>query len=479
MPDFENNINRSKPSKLSRIYRFFCWCSGARLYLIERCPTEFNKYYGIGVIVLLTGVMASLSGGYAMFTVFNSLYLAAAFGALWGFLIFSLDWYIVSSIRKQHNPQKEFFAALPRLVLAILISVVISKPLEIKLFEKEIERQLLFVQEAKTAQYGLALDNNYAEIAKLENQNKELQDNLTKKEAYRNQLFSMVIAEAEGRSPTNRLGKGPVYREKKAELDRLDEELHRLSASTANQHNLNNQRIALLKQERDQQAKSANVVNRNADGFLARLDALGQLASDNPRVAFANWFIIILFIVIECSPVIVKLMSARGPYDELLESEEQEMSISIQKQLSSVERINDQQARFAYMLAQEKSKAFQEVELEYIMSQASAMREVNRLKVEKWLTNEKEKLELTVESNLQADQSFGVPTEEPALANSPTDNIADELPPNNKNSFDDLTSEGNATILAKNASDSVETSFKPDDLDSLIDTTLSKERGAV
>ena len=106
---------------------------------------------------------------------------------MFGFL---LDWYIVSSIRKQHNPKKEFIAALPRLILAILISVVISKPLEIKLFEKEIERQLLFVREAKTAEYNAALDNNYAEIEKLENQNKELQENLAKKEAYRNQLFS-------------------------------------------------------------------------------------------------------------------------------------------------------------------------------------------------------------------------------------------------------------------------------------------------
>ena len=77
MSDSHNNTTLSKPSKLSRIYKFFCWCSGARLYLIERCPTDYNKYYGIGVIVFLTGVMATLSGGYAMFTVFEDVWISA------------------------------------------------------------------------------------------------------------------------------------------------------------------------------------------------------------------------------------------------------------------------------------------------------------------------------------------------------------------------------------------------------------------
>ena len=192
--------------------------------------------------------------------------------------------------------------------------------------------RLLFVREAKTAEeYNAALDNNYAEIERLENQNKELQENLVK-EAYRNQaLFHGNCRSRRAKPHKPARERIAVYREKKVELDRLDEDLYRLKASTANQQEQNNQRIAMLKLERDEQAKSAGVVNRNADGFLARLDAIGQLAKENPRVAFANWFIIILFIVIECSPVIVKLMSGRGPYDELLEAEEQEMSLSIQK----------------------------------------------------------------------------------------------------------------------------------------------------
>ncbi|MDX9853919.1 MAG: DUF4407 domain-containing protein [Tenuifilaceae bacterium] len=475
MSDSHNNTTLSKPSKLSRIYKFFCWCSGARLYLIERCPTDYNKYYGIGVIVFLTGVMATLSGGYAMFTVFNSVYLALAFGLLWGFLIFSLDWYIVSSIRKQHNPKKEFIAALPRLILAILISVVISKPLEIKLFEKEIERQLLFVREAKTAEYNAALDNNYAEIEKLENQNKELQENLAKKEAYRNQLFSMVIAEAEGRSPTNQQGKGPVYREKKVELDRLDEDLYRLKASTANQQEQNNQRIAMLKLERDEQAKSAGVVNRNADGFLARLDAIGQLAKENPRVAFANWFIIILFIVIECSPVIVKLMSGRGPYDELLEAEEQEMSLSIQKQLISMEHINDQQARFAYQISMERSQEFHKVEQEYIVAQADAMREVNKLKLQKWLNDETGKL--TVANEFTDDEASTSLSEEQTTK---IEDATEESPAHeSQDVFDELINDKITNNGNDDDADSIETSFNPDDLDSLVDTTLRKGRGNV
>lgn len=36
----------------------------------------------------------------------------------------------------------------------------------------------------------------------------------------------------------------------------------------------------------------------------------------------ANLFIIALFIMLECAPILVKLIASRGPYDELLEIHE-------------------------------------------------------------------------------------------------------------------------------------------------------------
>ena len=127
---------------MKRIKHFFWLCSGANRPLLEKCPTEGSKYVGIGATIFFTGIFAALAGAYALYTVFGNYYVAVIFGLVWGLMIFNLDRYIVSSMRKEGNPAKEFYTALPRIVLALLISLVIAKPLEMKIFEKEIESWL-------------------------------------------------------------------------------------------------------------------------------------------------------------------------------------------------------------------------------------------------------------------------------------------------------------------------------------------------
>ena len=87
--------------------------------------------------------MAFIASSYRLFTVFDNSFLAMGFGIVWGLLIFNLDRFIVSTIRKRDCFSSEFFQATPRVILAIIIAIVISKPLQIKIFEKEINTVLL------------------------------------------------------------------------------------------------------------------------------------------------------------------------------------------------------------------------------------------------------------------------------------------------------------------------------------------------
>ena len=110
------------------------------------CSTDHNTYAGIGATIVLTAVLASLSGGYALWTVFQSSPYAISLGLLWGILIFNLDRYIVMSLHKSRGGFGAFFrqvaTASPRLLLALLIASVITVPLELKIFEREIIDQL-------------------------------------------------------------------------------------------------------------------------------------------------------------------------------------------------------------------------------------------------------------------------------------------------------------------------------------------------
>tara|TARA_R100001369_G_scaffold91677_1_gene133667 strand:- start:5179 stop:5631 length:453 start_codon:yes stop_codon:yes gene_type:complete len=126
------------------LQRFFIFCSGSDTAILDECsPGERTKYAGIGATVFFTAVMAAIAGSYALYTVFDNLFTAIFFGMIWGLLIFNLDRFIVSTIKKRNNFFDELIQASPRILLAVIIAIVISKPLEMKIFEKEINQVLL------------------------------------------------------------------------------------------------------------------------------------------------------------------------------------------------------------------------------------------------------------------------------------------------------------------------------------------------
>lgn len=384
-------------NKLNLLYRFFCWCSGARLYLLKECPTDYNKFFGIGIVIFLTGLMASLSGGYAFYTIFQNIVLAILFGVFWGVLIFFLDWYLVSSLKKQNNSRKELAMAFPRIILAIFLGVVISKPLELKLFEKEINKQLESSKHELSINYKDLVDEEFKEITNLEESNTSMNSQIQTKEKERDNLFNMTIAEAEGRSVTGRAGKGPVYDEKKAALKKIDKELETLKNRYLPLIDKNQQRIDALVAKRDSKLIRSNDVNEKSDGFLARLVAFGKLSNENTTIAIVGWFIVLLFISIESAPIFVKLISDRGAYDELLEAVEFEKKFAVRE---SINKVKEKATILAYQKEEQRLKY--EVALDNTRNSMDkilhAKKEIEDKKVDKWKQSEINKIEKDMNS---------------------------------------------------------------------------------
>jgi hypothetical protein len=92
------------------------WCAGADEYFLMKSPKQDRvKYAGIGGIVLCTGLLAAVSGGFAFHTIFgpkgdaidDSLIAStghmigvSVFAIVWGLIIFNLDRFIISSTGK-------------------------------------------------------------------------------------------------------------------------------------------------------------------------------------------------------------------------------------------------------------------------------------------------------------------------------------------------------------------------------------------
>lgn len=121
----------------------FLWiCAGADRKVLRQCPTDYAKYAGIGGTILFTALMAMLSGGYALYSVFYNGYYAFFFGVFWGLLIFNLDRFIVNTMYSDGKVTiswREFYSGLPRIIMAIFLGIVISTPLELKIFEDAID----------------------------------------------------------------------------------------------------------------------------------------------------------------------------------------------------------------------------------------------------------------------------------------------------------------------------------------------------
>ena len=301
--------------------RFFILCSGVDTDIVNGCSNgEQNKYAGIGATVFFTAIMAFIASSYALFTVFDNIYTAIFFGLVWGFLIFNLDRFIVSTIKKRDNFLDEFIQATPRIALAIIIAIVISKPLEIKIFQKEIETVLLKEKNAMalnnkkevTNYFKTDVDKNKAEID-------SLKSDITKKEKEVNDLYSVYITEAEGTAGTKKLGKGPVYKEKREKHDAALKQLDSLKTANAVKIKEKEAKAKTLQADLEKKVTETQPIIDGFDGLMARINALNKLPW------LPSFFIMLLFLAIETSPIIAKLLSPKGEYD--FKQEDAEMGI--------------------------------------------------------------------------------------------------------------------------------------------------------
>jgi hypothetical protein len=293
------------------------FCAGSSTDLLQECPnSEWIKHTAIGTAVFFTSVLAFLSSFFALHVVFGSVLLCLPLALLWALIILNLDRFIVSSFRKNGEPWKEFLQAVPRILLAAVIALVISKPLEMEIFRTEVRQALSEQKLAKVAsmedEHEKRLTSNDARVGTLKS---ELDRYFTLREQY----YREYICECDGTCGTGIQGRGSECKAKQAKYEafvvEFDREKLRIEASLAD---LKNERERLTA---DHGKAKAKVEEYFSFGFLARLNALQSLNS------LSSLFITLLFILIEVAPVLSKLLSPEGPYDNLIRMSENEYQL--------------------------------------------------------------------------------------------------------------------------------------------------------
>jgi hypothetical protein len=322
---------------MDRIFSFFIFCSGVDRALLAKTPTEQNKYAGIGATVFFTGIFAFVAAGYALFTVFHNVISAVFFGLIWGLMIFNLDRYIVGSMKKKGSIWRDLGMALPRVVLAVIISIVIAKPLELKIFESEIQSELITMQQENRKLHEdklrLRFEKDLKEVDdELATHNGTVKRLLTNKQT----MAAQALSEADGTGGSKIRNMGPIYKAKQNEAQNANAEYERIKAELTPKIALLETRKAEILKARD--AELAAMEKAALQGFASRLEALDRITSNSQAILIASIFIMLLFIAIETAPLFVKLISDRSPYDYVLDTLETDYEME-HKEYTSLKKL--------------------------------------------------------------------------------------------------------------------------------------------
>ncbi|MEJ5088601.1 DUF4407 domain-containing protein [Sphingobacterium faecium] len=344
---------------MNSINHFFLYCAGVHEETLKKYPQEHNKYVAIGATIFFTGLFAAMSGGYAMYFVFSGTYLdwllAIVFGIIWGLMIFNMDRYIVLSINKSKTGGFQFFQAFPRILLAILIGIVISRPLELKIFDKEIRENLkttyIANERAKTDSLNIIFNKKYAfelnQLKALTTERDSLDANIkADRQKLNYEIFGNKTTETSGV-----VGYGPYAKRKELELERSSVYLDSLRSKVSVKESVirDKQKVeGILNQKGLSNASLDSAVN--LAGFADRNSALGNLKiKANGKVDQATEnavnFIGLLFIFLECLPVFVKLLSGRDAYDRAIRNQriidEYEADASIDTEKAAIDHLKE------------------------------------------------------------------------------------------------------------------------------------------
>ena len=331
MKSKKTNLIKTTHHRMNWFQQFLVICSGSNVHILKKTPSEWNKFAGIGGIVLFTAVFATLSAGYAMFTIFDDIWASLGFAILWGLMIFNLDRYIVSSIKKTGTWWNQILMAIPRLILATFLGIIISKPLELKIFEKEVNKQLnTIIQRNKTKLQAEMNGRILQQSGPFDTEKKQIQ---AKTIAYQKSYDSAAVElEKEILGKQSSLTSGKVgygtNAKRKAELkEQRRQDLENYQKQIAPRLEYLDKEVSKVYTNIEKERDKTEIFEDQFNGFAARLQALDELGKNSAIIGVAAAFIMGLFITLEISPVLIKLISSVGPYDYLLEKTENDFRL--------------------------------------------------------------------------------------------------------------------------------------------------------
>lgn len=279
---------------LHKVTKFLCLLVGVKM-TDDYAGRERFWYAALACTLFIPVIMSFFSVSYMLQTAFKANLTIIVIGTLaMALIIFLLDRGFVVTMGQKKN----WGVALLRISIAIVLALFIAKPVEMAIFDQEIKQELA---DQKRNEFKKLTREKQAELDLIE---------VDRKENPVTQEMNRARAEYEQEVNTSiggrRAGHG-IEARKKEEYFKEQE-----SKNAQVQQKLD---IEVGRIEKEYAEKFKDLEENLSTGLGARTHALEMACKKYPAINFMHWIIFGFFMLIDISPILMKMMMPPSTYD--------------------------------------------------------------------------------------------------------------------------------------------------------------------
>ncbi|GAA5047808.1 hypothetical protein HNP84_000299 [Thermocatellispora tengchongensis] len=374
--------------------------------VLDQVPLERTRYTGLGGVVLGTAVMAGMSMWFALSQVLGGAnVLMVVPVVIWALIVLNLDRWLVSTVAGMW--QRRLLMLVPRLLVAVLLGSILAEPLVLRVFDTAIVQHVKDGrQDARDRLRARLVECNpqppatparadcggdsrllattpeamVAEMARMKRDLAALDKRIKTVNERHERLVDQATDECagrDGRGLSGKRGYGPLCK-------RLQQQANQVLATSgveqdkAKREELEDRIAAMNGTLADRQAGYQKAVQDAIDkrvaalpdpaqpvGMLERMRALDELTGDDAYLATGSWLLRLFLIMIDCLPLLVKLMGGTTAYDRMVAEENRRREAVHAKRVS--DEADDEIGELdllAHAKAERRRMRRQEIELE-------------------------------------------------------------------------------------------------------------------
>jgi hypothetical protein len=140
-PKRQKRVKRSREK--GSAWRRLAVLGGADATTLDEVPTETPRFVQMFFVIAGTALISAISMYFALTTGVRIVaWGAVPLAIVWALIIFNLDRFLTSTMRSTHSVWRLIGLAIPRVVMAAVIGIVVAEPLVLQIFHNDISREV-------------------------------------------------------------------------------------------------------------------------------------------------------------------------------------------------------------------------------------------------------------------------------------------------------------------------------------------------